>query len=260
MVSLPVSPYCELARWTLDRLGVAYTEECHAPVFHLWPARRHGGGGVVPVLDIGGTSLTDARQVVDFYEWRAPDALRLYPLDPGERAKARQLFDDLFDRLGVAVRAWAYAYMLPRRESTARAWSHRAPLLERWLVPVAYPLLAALVRRDLRLRTDTIPEQRDVIDAFLARLEERLGDGRPYLLGDRLTAPDLALAALIAPAVLPPEYEGPLPALDELPEPMRRDVEAVRAHPVGQFTRRLYREERGRHPIVGDREGPASDA
>lgn len=245
MVSISVSPYCELARWTLDRLGLTYTEECHAPVLHLWPARRHGGGGVVPVLDVGETSLTDARQVVDYCEQRAPDALRLFPADPGERAEARQLFDDLFDRLGVAVRAWAYAYMLPQRESTASAWVYRAPLLERWLVPVAYPLLAALVRRDLRLRTDSIPKQWEVINAFLARLEERLGDGRRYLLGDRLAAPDLALAALIAPAVLPPEYKGPLPALDELPGPMRRDVEHLRAHPVGQLTLRLYREERG---------------
>lgn len=246
MVSVPVSPYCELARWTLERLGVAYTEDCHAPVFHLWPARRHGGGGVVPVLDIGGTSLTDARQVVEYFDQRTPEALRLYPPDPGEKAVAKQLFDEFFDRLGVAVRAWAYAYMLPRRESTARVWIHRAPLLERRLVPVAYPLIAALVQRDLRLRTDSIPEQRGIIDVSLARLEGRLRDGRQYLLGDRLTAADLALAALIAPAVLPPEYGGPLPAFDELPEPMRREVESLRAHPAGQLALRLYREERGR--------------
>jgi glutathione S-transferase len=244
MVSVPVSPYCELARWTLDRLGVAYVEDCHAPVFHLWAARRHGGGAVVPVLDTGQASLSDARQVVEYYDQRAPEALRLYPANHEKKAEAKQLFDELFDQLGVAVRAWAYAYMLPRRESTARVWIYRVPALERRLVPMAYPLVAALVRRDLGLRTDSIPEQRAIIDASLGRLEARLADGRRYLLGDHLTAPDLALAALIAPAVLPPEYGGPLAALDELPKMMRREVEDIRASPAGQLSVRLYREER----------------
>jgi glutathione S-transferase len=249
MVSVPVSPYCELARWILDRLGVPYVEDCHVPGLHLVAARRHGGGAVVPVLDIGAESLTDARQVVDYYDRRAPEALRLYP---EEASEARQVFDEVFNTLGVAVRAWAYAYMLPRRASTAKAWVDRAPQLECRIVAIAYPLLAALVRSNLRLQTDSVPIQRAIIDASLANLDARLGDGRPYLLGDRLTAPDLALAALLAPAILPAEYRGPLPELDELPEPMRQEVEQFRVRPTGELALRLYREERhGREPASG---------
>ncbi len=230
MVSLPVSPYVELARWLLDLRGVVYTEEAHAPVFHLIAARRHGGTGVVPVLDIGERTLIDAREVVEHY------GADLMP------PAARPPFDEAFDVLGVAVRAWAYAYMLPRRESTVKAWSHRAPALERRLVPLLYTLLAAAVRSDLKLHTGSVPEQRAIIDESLRRLEPHLG-GR-YLVGDSLTAADLALASLFAPAVLPPEYRGPLPARDELPEPMRREVDEFRNHPAGRFTLRLYRDER----------------
>jgi glutathione S-transferase len=230
MISLPVSPYVELARWLLDLRGVAYVEQAHAPVFHVIPARRHRGTGVVPVLDIGERTLVDAREVVEHY------GADLLPPD------ARPLFDEVFDVLGVAVRAWAYAYMLPRRASTVRAWSDRAPALERRLVPLLYPLLAAAVRSNLKLHTGSVPEQRAIIDESLARLEPHLG-GR-YLVGDSLTAADLAFASLFAPAVLPPEYQGPLPSRDELPDPMRREVDAFREHPAGQFTLRLYREQR----------------
>lgn len=244
MVSVPVSPYCEMARWTLDRLGLAYTEDRHAPFFHRWQARRHGGGAVVPVLDTGETALTDARQVVDYYERRVPEAQRLYPAEPEQHADARHLFNDFFDELGVAVRAWAYAYMLPLRASTVRTWIDGVPALERRVVPVAYPLLAVIVKRSLRLDPGTVAEQRQVIDASLTRVGERLGDGRRYLLGDRFTAADVAFASLLAPAVLPPQYKGPLPGFGELPIAMREEVRDITAHPAGQFALRLYREER----------------
>jgi glutathione S-transferase len=249
MISVPVSPYCEFARWVLERLSVAYTEECHAPVFNVIAAKRHGGGAAVPVLDIGATSLTDARQVVDHYEAQAPPALALYPGEPAQRDEAKALFDELHDGLGVAVRAWAYAYQLPQRATTTRAWLYRAPLHERALVPLLYPLLAKRLRSALKLHAGSIPEQRAIMDASLARLAQRLSDGRRYLLGDRLTAPDLALAALLTPAVLPDGYRGPLPGFDTLPAAMQSEVEEIRAHPAGQLAQRLYREER--RPAAG---------
>jgi len=232
MVTLPVSPYVELARWTLDRLGIAFREEGHAPVFHVLATRRHGGTGVVPVLDLGDRSLTDARQVVQHF-------------DPISDPEVRAVFDDAFDVLGVAVRAWAYAYMLPQRAATTRTWLVGIPDLERRLVPPLYPVLAALVGRELKLTTASVGEQRAIMDAAVERLAARLSDGRQYLCGGAFSQADRAVASLIAPAVLPPEYGGPLPSLAEMPDAMRRDVEHFREHPVGEFALRVYREERG---------------
>ena len=244
MVTVDVSPYCELARWTLDRLGVSYTRENHAPFLHRLATKRHRGGSTVPVLDIGRTSLTDARQIVEYYDARAPEGLRLYPADAVARADAKRLFDEYFDVLGVAVRAWAYAYQLPLRRTTAAAWTDSAPVWERRVVTVTYPLLAKIVGRSLGLRDDSVRVQRAVIDASLARVGDRLSDGRRHLVGDELTAADLALATLLAPAVLPAGYRGPLPRLDQLPVAMRGEVEEIRAHPAGAFVLRVYREQR----------------
>ena len=36
------------------------------------------------------------------------------------------------------------------------------------IVPVAYPLLAAIVKRSLKLGPDTIPRERQVIDAVVS--------------------------------------------------------------------------------------------
>ncbi|HEX8144163.1 MAG TPA: cytochrome P450 [Pyrinomonadaceae bacterium] len=251
MVSIPVSPYCEMARWLLDRLAIPYDEERHAPVFHVRATRRYGSSdGTVPVLDTSDAALLDARQVFDYYEARCPEQRRLYPADTGLQAETRQLFDLFFDQLGVAVRAWAYAYMLPfNRAAGVRVWTTGVPWWERLAVPLFYPVLVKAVRRSLELKPDTIEQQRAVMESVFEQVEARLADGRRYLVGERFTAADLALAALAAPALLPPQYGGPMPAMDELPQAMRADVEQMRARAAGQFILRLYREERPRPAI-----------
>jgi cytochrome P450/glutathione S-transferase len=240
MISVAVSPYCELARWVLDRLGIPYVEECHAPVFNVRATRRYGGSSVVPVLDTGETALLDARAVVDYYEARAPQNLKLYPADSAAESEARQLFNFLFDTFGVAVRAWAYAYMLPERSRTIRAWIKGAPWWERFAVPVVYPLLAAALRKNLHLQPDSIAQQQPIIESALSQIDSRLADGRRFLMGDTLAAPDLVFAALSAPIMIPPQYGGPMPALDQLPTAMRSTIESWRARPSGQFALRLY--------------------
>jgi glutathione S-transferase len=223
---------------------VPYIEECHAPVFNVLAARRYGGSSIVPLLDTGEKVLLNARAVVECYEARAPLQQKLFPPDPAKQAEARTLFDFLFDTFGVAVRAWAYAYILPLRNTTADAWVDRVPTWERLGVHVLYPLLARALRNNLNIGPDTIAQEQKTIESALHQMDVRLADGRRFLVGDSFTAPDLALAALAAPIILPSQYGGPMPRLDQLPDAMRIPVERWRSRPVGQHILRVYKENR----------------
>src|SRR5215210_2626638 len=50
LVAIPISHYCEKARWVLERAGLAYREEPHVEGLRRIAARLAGGGRTVPVL------------------------------------------------------------------------------------------------------------------------------------------------------------------------------------------------------------------
>ena len=64
LITIPMSHYCEKARWALERLGLEYYEERHLQVFHYprtwWISR----GPSVPVLVDGGRVVADSTAIL----------------------------------------------------------------------------------------------------------------------------------------------------------------------------------------------------
>jgi cytochrome P450/glutathione S-transferase len=250
MISIPISPFCEMAKWALDRLGVEYYEECHAPVIHAISTKLHGAGIQVPVVVNATSTLPDGRAVVAYYDARARADESLFPADPARRKTVQELYDLFCTRLGVSVRAWAYAYMLPIRELTIPMWRHGVGRVEHFMIPVTYPLLAYLLGKSLGINDDTIPAMRADIHAVFDQVEDLLKDGRPFLTGDTFTAADLAFVVMAAPTIQPEQYDCPMPSIRDLPFPLRSEVEAFRQRPAGQFVLRVYKLRAVRRAVV----------
>src|SRR5215218_1769036 len=108
LVTIPISHYCEKARWALDRAGLAYVEEAHVQGLHQLAARRAGGGLSVPVL------VTD-EGVFAQSEWiiRYADGF----LEPEQRLMTPEVVEfcrRLDAGLGPDARRLIYKLMLPR--------------------------------------------------------------------------------------------------------------------------------------------------
>jgi len=78
LITLPISHYCEKARWALERAGIAYREERHVQLIHRVAVRRAGGGSTVPVLVTADGAIADSREILVWVDARTPDGGRLF--------------------------------------------------------------------------------------------------------------------------------------------------------------------------------------
>jgi glutathione S-transferase len=241
LITIPFSHYCEKARWALDRVGAAYTEDGHLPLFHYLPARLAGGSRTVPVLIDGKTIIADSTDIVAWADARSPGAL--LPADPADREAALRLEDELDLDLGPATRRWIYFHLLPRRDLDG-VILRGVPRWERIALTATRPLAAGYLTRMLKIDAAGVERSIARIDEIFALVGELVSDGRRYLVGNRFSVADLTFAALAAPTILPPTYGVALPTVEDFSGEPRARIEAWRASPAGRFALRLYGTER----------------
>jgi glutathione S-transferase len=244
LITIPISHYCEKARWALDRAGLNYVERPHLQVFH-WAAVRHAGGGkTAPVLVRGDRVLADSADIVEEASAEAPPERRLFPDDPGAATEVRDLELDFDTNLGPHGRRWMYYGLRDRRDIAIHYACAGVPGWQRRALPVLYPVAARVINRVLEITPSTAAQSEAEVHRIFDEVGERLGDGRPYLCGERFTAADLTFSALAASVLMPPEYGVLLPQPEELPKPMATTVRELRAHPAGAHAMAMFRDER----------------
>jgi glutathione S-transferase len=244
LVTIPISHYCEKARWALDRAGVAYTEHAHVQFVHRFAARRAGGGSTVPVLVCDEGVLADSSDIVRYADARAPADRRIYPDDPAVLAEIGELEREFDDRLGPHGRRWMYHVLRRRSDLASRYGTAGVPTFERVMLPLLYPAVYAWIDRYLEITPESADQSIAEVRAVFDAVAERLADGRAYLCGDGFTAADLTFAALSAAVVMPPGYGVELPPVDELPAAAAVVVRELRAHPAGVHALAMYRNQR----------------
>lgn len=242
LITIPISHFCEKARWALDRGGIAFTEEPHLQFFHIWHARRAGGGRTVPVLVTPEGALGDSTAILEWVDARLPGEARLYP---GEVAgEARRIETWLDEGLGPDGRLWMYHATLPIIREMRRWAVVGVPSWERRAFTVGGGLLEPGIRRYLGVDAPAAAAALRAVDQVFDEVAALLADGRPFLTGDRFTAADLTFGALSAAVLVPEGYGSPLPQPGDLPDAMATQVRRLREHPAGVFAARLYRDER----------------
>ena len=265
LITIPVSHYCEKARWALTRVQIPFIEERHMPPFHrlatgrickqldpvvteterrMSPFNRfifqRVGGQSVPVLVTQTEVIANSEDILRYVDAIAPDEARLYPTDPDKRKQVEK-FVNLFDSvLAPAVRQWFYFYLFNQAQLIQPLWCQGVPWFERLLFPIVFRWMRSNVFQMYSINTTSATTAYDHIYEIFETIESQLADGRAYLVGDSFSAADLTFATLAAAVVMPVGYGVTLPDLSKVPSQMATNIQAFRETLAGKFVLRLY--------------------
>jgi len=245
LVTIPISHYCEKARWALERAGIPFTEERHVQGIHRIASKRAGGHGTTPVLVTPDGAIGESEEILAWADERTPPEERLFPEDGAERDEVLKVSRRLDDGLGPRGRRLMYINMLAQRDLMLRFNNNGVPRWEDRAMRLGFPLAARWAAKELGIRPGIETEDEETVWHEFDYVAELLSDGRPHLCGDRFTAADLTFGALSASVIVPPVYGTPLPQPGELPPHIAALVTKAREHPAGRYALSLYDRRRG---------------
>jgi glutathione S-transferase len=250
LVTIPISHYCEKARWALERAGIPYREQRHIQGVHTIASRWAGGGPTVPVLVAENEVIADSALILDWADERMDPERRLFPAGGLDRLEEQGLCLRLDERLGPAARRLTYIHMLPQRRLLFQYNNQGVPGWEDRTMRWAWPVVFAFARRALGIRPGVAAHDERVLWDEMDKVAGLLADGRPFLSGDRFGAADLTFASLSAAVIWPSGYGVALPDPASVSPACEALVRSAREHPAGRHALRMFETERRPAPAL----------
>ncbi|WP_010184180.1 hypothetical protein [Sphingomonas sp. PAMC 26605] len=230
----------ETARLVARHYGIAVAERDHLLVCAALHTLLHGGYGRIPLLFGAGFALTGPYAIAQHFDAALPAPDRLIPDAEPLAAEVAADWARYNGAMGTDVAVVAYHHLLPERALMQPIFAAPVTRLEVRLLPLTYPLLRGLITLALGLSAARAAVATLRIRTAFDATDQRIADGRRYLVGDRLTIGDIALCGAAAPLLLPRGYGALMPPLAAMPPALRTLIEEFRARPTAAFVQRLY--------------------
>ena len=224
---IPISHYCERARWALDHAGVAYKEVRWAVGLHVPLARRIAAGTGLPILDTGERIIQGSDRILD---WTGM---------PGADPALERRFEDTVAPL---IRQYVYSATLHDPNSNIRdVLFDGVSAMHDHVGRFMWPVTRRLMIRKMDTRPILVPDLERRLEAELDWFDGRV-EGRRFLVGDRFGRADLTAASLLAPLARPAAC--PLYQELALPPRLQETFERWSVRPGLHWVGRLYDDHR----------------
>jgi glutathione S-transferase len=241
LLQFPHSHYNEKVRWTLAHKGVPHAKRDLLPGPHAPTVLWLTGQTQTPVMRFGTEIVAGSARIIAELERRYPER-PLLPADPALRARALALQAWADDDVGPMVRRSLFAVVLGHPDYFVRIFARERSAGVQSAYRALFPVTRFVISTSVGTRSaasiaagDTATQQ------ALDRVAAEIGPSG-HLAGDAFSLADVAVAALLAPAVRVDH-----PAM-RLPDPVPDAVAAWYArwadHPAAAWVRETYRRHR----------------
>lgn len=180
----------------------------------------------------------------DIINWAQRNTATQLGLTPHEAQKQCRGFEQRLDDVcGVHIRRYFYSEALVEHSDTVRQiFIADLPAAQKLEVTTSWPMIRKIMIQKMDLGQAQGDESKHIVDRELAWLDERLGDGKNYLVADQFSRVDIAAASLFARAALPAEYFSS--SFVALPPRMLETLKQWHMRPSLQWIRGIYQKHR----------------
>ena len=234
-----------MARWLLQRARLPFVETFQAPLLHILATRAAGGGNEAPVLvveqDGNRAAYGTLPTIIEAIDGLCPPGAKVYGETETERPEGKAFIARVVPLFGPWMRQYPYFWILKDPPLMKPLATAGVPSWQRLVVDWLYAPWAWLLRKGLGIDTHTVEgapaKIEHALDTIAQELEAR---GTPFFGGDAPGGLDVVVAALMSPAIFPPQFGGVLPPAEALPPRLRDFVLRMRALPGGRFGLMVY--------------------
>lgn len=238
LITIPMSHYCEKARWALEYHNQHFQEDGHVQGISYFYTFKAARSRTVPILITPEKVIGDSTDILKYLD---EGKEQLYPKDPALRAEVEAWEHELDENFGPASRLYIYHEMFKQPDLVFKYATAKVPRWEQKFLPLAYPLIKRSLKKILKIDNETLEQSKQTIADTFEKVEAQLKQGHKYLLSDQFSAADLTFACMAAPLIFPPNYGIKMPELEELHQPLRKVIEHYRSTIAGKYAIELYR-------------------
>ena len=242
-----VSGKSEIARWVLDIHQILRIEDRFAPPLaakKLSALTKGKNTTDAPVLTQTDARVFSAKTIIEYYDSQIKDEAKLFPIDAKKNTEVTKWYTLFTEKLDTYIWQYVYTELLSSKKYTCTLLKKEVPSGNRSPWYTSFGSIKKTIEHTWKLNGQDAVVFLVEIEKIFTQVSEALQDGRRYLTGDRLTAADIAFAAIAAPVVLPVEYQGSITKFNEISEELRQEIMKLRATPAGQFVMKCYQEDR----------------
>lgn len=241
LLQFPYSHFNEKARWAFDFKRVPHRRKSLLPGPHAPFVQRLTGQTAVPIVREGEDLIVGSGAIIDMLEKRYPDP-PLYPADAAARRRALEIQQWFDDDVGPCVRRALFSVLLGEPDYVCSMFTEERSGLTRIFYRSTFPLAKGMMKKGMGITGPVAVEEAykktaEALD-FVAAESAHTG----YLAGGAFSVADLAAAALLGPAVAPPDTPMDLPK--PRPEALEQWLERWAAHPGAAWVTSVYRRHR----------------